>query len=605
MSATQPEDLDALTLAWRAVVFVDVVESVRLIQANEVDVIRRWRNFVYDVRDHVLPSRGGRLVRSLGDAMLLEFDAAPNALEAAFAIQSRIAHYNVGHGRDDVLSLRVGAHVAEIVIDDLDIFGKGVNLAARLATLAEPGEIVVSADFAERVIAGVDAEFEDLGDCFLKNLEAPVHAYRLTNLPGGEPVGVSVAAAESVRPIARDVDGQGPRIAVLRFDMGPGADLSAVVGDLIADAISTRLSAATAVRVISRLSCQVLGGRAISVENVGQMLGTQYVVSGRCSGSLDRLLVRIELAQSDGAHVIWTGRLNTSVADLLNADDDFSAEVAADVMRVVTEAELRRAITRPLPQLQGYSLQQAATQLMHRSSIREFEHSRVMLDHLVERYPRAASPHAWMADWYVLSVTKGVAKPSHELAVRALEHTRRALAADPECALALAVQGFVHCHVEGDLERAERRLGEALQANPNEPLAWLFTSVVHGFRGDGEQAWVAAQRALSLSPLDPQKHYFQSLAASAALAAKRHQDTILLAQDSLRINRSHLPTLRTLAIAQAESGDLEAARRSAERILEVSPSFTVADYVTGAPKGAEHGRARYAQALRAAGLPNH
>jgi class 3 adenylate cyclase/TolB-like protein len=615
MMPSRPGDLDALTLVWRAVVVVDVVESMRLMQSHEIEVIRRWRHFVRTVREVILPSCQGRLVKSLGDGMLLEFDTVPQAVQAALAMQTRISEQDESGNDDNAdqwsLQLRMGAHLAEVVVDDLDIYGQGVNLAARLSSLAEPDQFIVSADFAERVVTGLDAELDDLGDCWVKHLDAPVHAFRLMPMSRISRMSPSLfpsrrnddSPVERIR--AAEIDERPASVAVLHFNQGHGPELSGVVGELIADTLSTRLSVAQSVRVISRLSCQSLAGRQLALAEVGSSLGADYVVSGSFSGSSSQVTVMVELAETRHGNVLWGTRTVTSLDELLRADDDFSAEVAQDIIREIATSELRRATTQPLPQLHGYTLQQAATQLMHRSSRREFDHARVMLDHLLGRYPRASSPHAWLAKWHVLNVTKGYTTATTELAARALDHTRRALASHPDCSLALAVQGFVHLHVQRELDLAQDQLAQALTVNPNEALAWLFLSVVLGFRGDGDTAWQAAQRALQLSPLDPQKHFFESLASSAALCARRHEDSIQLAKQSLRINRSHLPTLRVLTIAQVETGQLDDARITARRILEVAPDFSVASYAASAPRGAEEGRRRYAEALRSIGLPEH
>ena len=158
---------------------VDVVESVRLMQAHEADVIDRWLRFVNEVQTQVLPARGGRIVKSLGDGLLLEFELVPSAAAAALDLQRRITPHNANRGADAAIMLRAGVHVAEVVTDERDIYGSGVNLAARLATLAGPGEVIVSDQVHAMLVPGIDADVEDLGDCFLKHIEGPIRAYRL------------------------------------------------------------------------------------------------------------------------------------------------------------------------------------------------------------------------------------------------------------------------------------------------------------------------------------------------------------------------------------------------------------------------------------------
>ena len=172
MDSTTPDvpwPLPELTRARRAIVVVDVVESVRLMQEDEAGFIDRWRRFVHQVRTEVLPAHEGRLVKSLGDGMLLAFHAVPKAMSAALQAQAAAAACGI--------SLRVGAHVGEVSVDELDMFGAEVNMAARVATLAEPGGIVVTAMFRDELVDGLDARLEDLGPCWLKHVSAPVHAF--------------------------------------------------------------------------------------------------------------------------------------------------------------------------------------------------------------------------------------------------------------------------------------------------------------------------------------------------------------------------------------------------------------------------------------------
>jgi adenylate cyclase len=245
-----------------------------------------------------------------------------------------------------------------------------------------------------------------------------------------------------------------------------------------------------------------------------------------------------------------------------------------------------------------------AISLMHRSTRSEFDRVREMLEYLIDRHRRLPTPRAWLAKWHVLQVTRGLSSGGKDETKRALEQTQRALDVDPGCSLALAIEGFVHCHMLKDLDGAAQRYESALAANPNDSLAWLFSGVLHSFKNEGVEALAASEKALSLSPLDPMLYFYQSLSASSALSAGDYKRVIELATASLRSNRSHTSTYRALAVAQALSGHVEEARKTVDALMLLEPGLTVTQFLQRSPAGNQPVGRLYAEALRTAGLPD-
>lgn len=567
-------------------------------EQDEEDTIRRWQAFVGEVVTRLLPLHGGRLVKSLGDGLMLEFESVLPAIRCALAMQLAIEPHNQHRLAEQWMCLRVGAHVAEVVIDEHDIYGAGVNLAARLATdVAGRGQIVVSASVRDGLLPGLDADVEDLGPCHLKHVAQPVLAYRVA------PLGASLAAGAAVPRLEAVKAGPLPFVAVLPLQARQVSATQTALGEVMADNLIVRLSSSEVVRVISRLSTSVLQGRDETVQRIGTLLNASFVFSGSYGVSGERVEVLVELAAASTQEVLWARRFERTLADACDAEGEFIELLCEGVLAAIAAHEVRRVKVHALPHLEGMSLQIAATALMHRSSQSEFGRSREVLEHLISRYPRAPVPRAWLAKWYVLCVTRGLVDSAAAETTRALDQTRRALDTAPECSLALAMEGFVRCHMLRDLPGAEALLDEALRHNPSESWAWLFKCVVQGFRGEGELALDSARRAIALSPLDPMRHYFDGLAASAALSAGQLPLAMEWAARSLRVSRDHLPTLRVLAIAQNESGAGDDARATVARVLALAPNFTIHGYMAQAPAGAESTRQRYAQALRDAGVP--
>lgn len=580
--------------ATRTMVVLDLVESVRLYELDEEGTARRWEAFVREVETRLLPQWGGLLSNSLGDGLILEFLAVQPALKCALALHSMLDKFNVGARSELHMRARIGVHTADVFFHEHDIYGRGVNLTSRLATLAEPGQIVLSDAVRDLLVPGLDPEVEHIGACYLKHVAEPVNAYRIQSSTDRH------APALAKLPIPSLV----PTIGIIPFEGRFVSPPHSVLGELIADAAITRLSANGTLRMISRLSTSLLSGRARPLGEIGALLRANFVASGSYRMRGDRVSLMIELADTRSQEVIWADEIQGSLAEVLEPKSDMVESICAGIMTAIAAREMRRVQRLPLPTLEGFSLQLAGATLMHRSSRKEFDHAREILEYLVERHPRVPEPRAWLAKWYVLRFTRGLVEDLAADSARALEQTRRALDASPECSLALAVEGFVHCHMLRDLDGAEERLNRALAINPNDSLAWLFSGIVQAFRGNGETALASADKAIDLSPLDPLRHYYDALACTAALAARRLPRAIELASRALRVNRDHPPTLRALTIAQVESGALEEARQTAARVLALEPNLTLRDYVARGPRGGETTRKRYAAALAEAGIPD-
>jgi tetratricopeptide (TPR) repeat protein len=256
-----------------------------------------------------------------------------------------------------------------------------------------------------------------------------------------------------------------------------------------------------------------------------------------------------------------------------------------------------------LPTLEISTLLMSAIVLMHRGVADDFNRARDMLEVVIERARRQALPHAWLAKWHVLRFNRGWTDDRSGEANVALECTRRALDADPECSLALTIDGFAHTNLLKQLDVAQQRYALALSVNPNDSLAWLLKGTLHAFEGEGEEAVDATERALRLSPLDPLRYFYESLGATAALSAGRYERAVELAQRSLRVNRTNTSTLRALAIAQSLLGNVEAARLTVGEVLAIEPTLTVQRYLERSPSGAYKTGKIWSEALRQAGLP--
>ena len=599
------------------VLLIDLVKSVRLMREHEAFTVRRWADFVRFVTTEILPQHRGVMVKSLGDGLMARFEAVPDAVDAAAEMHRKLAVQNVDIPEHQHFHLRAGINAAMTWSDGIDIYGTGVNLAARLATLAGPGETIASASAHEQLAValaslanpgetigsatardelthGVDASCEDLGECILKHFDKPVRAYRVgpasphPSLTGRRDYGTAME----------------PTIAVIPFGARNNTPEHFDIGNLIADSVIWRLSKATNLKVISRLSTNVFRGRASDVGEVSAHLGATYILSGGYVVDAGKLLVTAELSAARTNQVVWTDRMSGEIGDLLKPESELAHRIAAAIHLSVFDAEVEHVMTQPLPSLESYSLLLGSIKLMHRSSKDEFLQTRKILEELINRHGRIAAPRAWLAMWYILRVTRGWSEDRKREAAEALSASHAALDRDPSDALALATEGFVYCHLLNDLDIARKRCDQAVDANPSHALGWLYGGTVDAFKGDGEAAVAATRRAMELSPLDPQRYYFESLSATAELSAHQYANAERLARSSLVLNRMHLSTWRALTISLVSQGRMDEAREALGKVRELDPELTVEKYIARLPNGQLETGQHWARCLAMAGLPS-
>lgn len=581
---------DVLRYTRRTVVFADVVESVRLMQRDELAAAGRIRGLLLEAASETIPRHGGQLLQRLGDGLMIAFANPGRATECARALHGRATELAQGVALPDRVLLRIGIHAADILTDNVAFYGNGVNVAARLATLAGPGETVISLAVRERLDTIPAGEFVDLGLCHLKHVDAPLQAYRLGPRS-------SLAAETESRLALR------PTLAVIPLTLHGGAAPDFAVGEIIADEVIVALSRSPELRIVSRLSTTALRGRGTRLQDVGSLLGATYVLSGAYRVSGSALIVTVELADARNAEIVWAQGFRSRLSGLLAQDDALVASIVAGVAAALMHTEVERTRSRALPTLDACSLLLGGIGLMHRSDPDDFGRSRQAFLQLTERYPRYAAPYAYLAEWHVFNVTQGWFTNFEREAVAALDWINRALDVDTAGSLELMVNAMVHTNLLHRYDLAEASYESALEKNSNEGLARLHRGTLWAFQGRGAQAVEETNRAVALSPLDPWRYYYDSLRATAALAARDYERALELARHSLKSNRAHASTLRVMAIAASELGRVDEARGCLARLRRLDPSLTVSRYLGRSPAAAYETGRTWSRALSRAGLP--
>lgn len=578
----------------RVVLVMDLVESVRLMAADEPGVVGHWHRFLHHARTVVLPERTGRLVKSLGDGILAEFEHPNHAVLAALDLHRFFEPSNHALPAAEQLHLRAGINATHIYVDANDVYGHGVNLAARVADLAAPGETVITASVHDQLVDGVDGDMEDMGESYLKHWPEPVRTWQVRPASGHKPY----ARPRQATGLVTDFR---PTVAVIPFESRSLAPEHFVIGDLIADGVIAQLSRSQDLRLISRLSTARLRDRRSSPGEIDALLDASFVLSGSYFTQGERLVIMAELTSTRRNEVVWADRLTGDTTDLLQSESELLHALALACAHNLLQAEVQRTRHIALPRLDSSALMLGGITLMHRSTRRDLEQSFVMLEAVLDRHKRVATPWAWLAKWHIMQVVQGLTSDPSKDFRRAIELANRALDLEPNSSLAMAVKGHALCHLGADLAASREVLQDATQANPNDPIAWLYAGFWSSMWGNPEEAVRESETALHLSPLDPQRYYLQMLAANSYLAMGRLEEVCRLCETSLRVNRYHLPTLRAKLVAEYELGHQEKARETLGVLRQMQPTLTVSQYQSYGMQSPL--RQRAVKAFEALGLP--
>ncbi len=530
------------------------------------------------------------VVQEADQLLCIEFDRAQDAVRAALKVQ-RDARLDVDacSGLHTSPAARIGM-VRCSPREATAVMQSREHAAHALARSAAAHDIVVSADLVSEFVPGVDGDVEDLGDLTIAG-EA-VHAYRVRAIEHPALDGGVLQTKE---------DGARPGIAVLPFSCADG-DNGDVLGEALAAEIILGLSRIREFSVISGLSSRRLLRCGLPSEAASACLSASYLLTGSCRSVADSIVLTMHLEDARQGKVLRSLRIETSVREAFGAEQALGSRVAEEVSQTMFHHALQASKARPLPELPNYALLMAAVGLMHRATLREFERARAMLEHLIHRPGCGPVAAAWLAKWHVLRVVQGWSPDSSCDAQLALDYVARSLNDDSRDALALSIGGLVHADLRKDLAMAGQLYDQAIAANPSEPLAWLFSATRLAYLGHGKEAEQAGDQALCLSPIDPLKYFFDSLVATAALANANWERSIALSHRSLKANRTHASTWRTLAIAMVMSNRMDEARSAVQHLLAIEPGLTLGRFRERFPGRDGPLAEPFAEALRAAGV---
>lgn len=474
----------------------------------------------------------------------------------------------------------------------LDLAGVAQDRTAALAHLGNPGDVIATVDVRDATDGDPNFDFEDLGDVDIANPKQSIRAFRVRESKRDPALQPRLVGADVL-----------PTVAVIPLRPQSAHDPDGVLGVLFADEMTRALGRSNEMNVTSRLSSSVFQMRNASLRDIGALLNAEFVLSGLFVQRDDRVILSIEFAEVQTERVLWSDRFETNATELMGTFEA-APEIVSKIRKAIVVNEIKRVYATPLETLDSYSILFGAVGMMHRLSPSDFFYAQRLLEALSERAPNHPTPLAWMARWRVLRVMQGWSEDPNADSRQALDYTAKALDLDPENTLALVSEGQVLTHLALRLDEAEARYNAALDINANDANGRILRGMLYSFQDRGPEGQRDAERALHLAPLDPHRFFFLALAAGANLAAEDYDRAILLAEASLRLNRTHTSTLRMLAAAYEGAGREHDARETVQQLLSLQPDLTVSGWLRTSPSASFNVGQKVASALRRAGLPD-
>ncbi|HKX10917.1 MAG TPA: adenylate/guanylate cyclase domain-containing protein [Stellaceae bacterium] len=575
-----------------AILAADVAGYSRLIGADEEGTLKRLKAYRKELIDPKIAEHQGRVVKVTGDGLLIEFPSAVAALRCAVEVQHAMAERNASEAEDRRIEFRVGLHQGDIVVEDGDIFGDGVNIAARLEALAEPGGICVSQRIHEDAVGKVDVTFEDIGEQQLKNIARPVRVHRVRRERSQAKEKPALALPDKLS------------IAVLPFQNLSGDSEQEYFADGIVEDIITALSRFRQLFVIARNSSFTYKGRAVDVKQVARELGVRYVLEGSVRRAASRVRIAGQLIDgSTGAH-LWADRFEGALEDIFDLQDQVTASVVGAIAPRLEQAEIERAKRKPTESLDAYDYYLRGMASLYQWTREGTSDALRMFCRAIELDPDFASAHGMAAWCYCLrKVSSWMIDRAQEIAETA-RLARRAVSLGRDDAPALAFGGYALAYVVGDRDDGAAFIDRALALNPNLAAAWIFSGWARIWLGEPDVAIDHLARAMRLSPLDPLMARIQAATAYAHFFAGRYDEASSWAGNALRDQPDYVDALRIAVASNALAGRLEQAQKILARLRQLEPALRVSNLRERlGPYRRLEDLARYEEGLRKAGLP--
>lgn len=544
-----------------AIFYADVTGYSRLTGADEDGTHRRLSEYL-DLIASAITRQGGRVVHYAGDAVLAEFGTVSAALTCAVAIQEQLATRNEDLEDARKVQFRIGLHLGEVIVDRDDIFGGGVNIAARLEALADPGGICLSESAKTAVGLKLPYAYEFMGEQTVKNIAEPVRAYRVL-------LGKPAARAKVHDPATKR-----PAIAVLPFGNLSGDPEQEYFVDGITDEIIIALSGLRWFFIIARNSTFAYKGRQVNARQVAQELGVQYLLEGSVRKAGNRVRVSAELVDGKTGRNVWVRRYDREYEDIFAFQDEVAEMIAGALEPELGKAERERARSKRPENLDAWDVYQRGMWHLYRYTVDDLREARRLFRSAVEQDPNLGAAYSAIAEAYYFSLVYGHSTAPESDRQQGLVAARKAVQLDDEDPGAHCALGRIY-YVRKEHDLAIPELEIALTLNPSLASAHYGIGAAHVFSGQAQDAFPHLENAIRLSPRDPTMGSFLVRMADANLFLGNYDKAIELARKALLQPNFQWSRYAVLLSALGHQGRLEEAKRVLEELLARRPDFSV------------------------------
>ena len=536
-----------------AILAADVAGYSRLMGVDEEGTLAALKADRSEIVDPKIAEHRGRIVKTTGDGALVEFASAVDAMRCAMEIQRAMAARNASIIEDRRIEFRIGINVGDIIIDDGDIYGDGVNIAARVEALARPGAICISDNAYQQVKGKFALEVSDMGEQQLKNIAEPVQVYQ-------------VQLEELARTALALPDK--PSIAVLPFTNMSGDADQDYFADGISEDIITTLSRFRYLFVIARNSSFTYKGRAVDLKQVGRELGVRYVLEGSVRKAGNRVRITAQLIDAISGHHVWAERYDRDLIDIFSLQDEITERVAGAIEPELLKIEGGRAAMRSATSLSAWDLVRQGTWHFHQITPIGHQRARELFREAIKLDPKLPDSHIWLARVSAGIVAFGWSGHPKDDLREGLNAAHLAIQLDekdPYSHYALAIISVF----SDALEQAVRAGEEAVEISPSFALGYFVLGLGHLFSGNAKDAIGSLERGIRLNPYDPQNFVWLQLLALAFYFMDQKEKALQTGIRALKIRPDWIPTLETLALCYVTLDRMEDARQCAKTMGEL------------------------------------